>query len=162
MTDEELIAAFEMTELPAERFSHDAHVRVAWWYLQHSPLPEAIARFSAALKRFADAKNAHGKYHETITVAYMLVIAERLDGARELSWTEFAAANPDLLARHPSVLAAYYSDALLSSDRARRAFVMPDQVKGGSPPRLGGSQVRGAASETGSSSGSTSPRRIVR
>ena len=48
---------------------------------------------------------------------------------RRLPWSEFAAANPDLLARRPSVLATYYSEALLSSDRARRAFVMPDRVE---------------------------------
>lgn len=129
MTDEQLVALFESTELPADHFTHGNHVRVAWWYLRHAPLPEALARFSAALQRFAAAKGAHGKYHETITVAYVLVIAERLDGARGLSWTEFAAANPDLLARHPSVLASYYSDALLASDRARRAFVMPDRSR---------------------------------
>ena len=130
MTDEELVAAFESTKLPAEQFSHEAHVRVAWCYLRHAPLPQALAHFSAALQRFADAKGAHGKYHETVTVAYMLVIADRLDGARDLPWTEFAAANPDLLARRPSVLATYYSEALLSSDRARRAFVMPDRLEG--------------------------------
>jgi hypothetical protein len=128
MTDEELIAAFESTELPAEQFSHATHVRVAWWYLCHSPLPDALARFSQALRRFAESKGVPGKYHETITVAYMLLIAERLDGARELSWPQFAAANPDLLVRQPSVLARYYSDARLASDRARRVFVMPDRL----------------------------------
>lgn len=128
MTDEQLVAAFESTELPADHFTHVNHVRVAWWYLRHSPLPHALARFVAALQGFARAKGAHGKYHETITVAYMLVIAERIDGARELSWPEFAAANPDLLARTPSILGSYYSDALLSSDRARRSFVMPDRA----------------------------------
>jgi hypothetical protein len=128
MTDDELIAAFESTELPADQFSHGAHVRVAWWYLRTSPLPEALTRFSQALKRFAASKGAPGKYHETITVAYMLLIAERLDRAGQLTWPEFAAANPDLLTRHPSVLATYYSEAILASDRARQVFVMPDRL----------------------------------
>ena len=52
MTDEELIAAFESTALPAEQFSHATHVRVAWWYLRQSPLPTALGRFTAALRRF--------------------------------------------------------------------------------------------------------------
>lgn len=90
--------------------------------------------FSQALKRFAGSKGAAGKYHETITVAYMLLIAERLDGARQLTWSEFAAANPDLLAWYPSVLATYYSEALVASDRARRVFVMPDRL-GAEPDR---------------------------
>ena len=64
---------------------------------------------------------------ETITVAYMLLIAERLDGARHLTWAEFAHRNGDLLERQPSILARYYTEATLASDRARRVFVMPDR-----------------------------------
>ena len=127
MTDDELIAAFESTELPAEQFSHEAHVRVAWWYLRATPVPDALARFATGLRRFAHAKGAPDKYHETITVAYMLLIRDRLDGARHLDWPQFASANPDLLSRAPSVLSQYYSDALLASDRARADFVLPDR-----------------------------------
>jgi hypothetical protein len=57
----------------------------------------------------------------------MLLIAERLDGARHLTWTEFAHRNGDLLERQPSILARYYTEATLASDRARRVFVMPDR-----------------------------------
>ena len=124
MTDDELVAAFEATELPGDQFSHEAHVRVAWWYLRTAPLPEALLRFSTALQRFAAANGAHGKYHETMTVAWMLIIADRMAAAPSLVWTEFAAANPDLLGR-PSVLLRYYREETLASDRARRGFVMP-------------------------------------
>jgi hypothetical protein len=132
MSDEELISAFESTDLPAGQFTHVAHVRVAWWYLRHAPLPEALLRFITALRRYATSLGEAGKYHETITIAYMLLIAERLDGAAHLAWPEFAARNPDLLVRTPSILSTYYSDAVLSSARARRSFVMPDK-RGHSP-----------------------------
>jgi hypothetical protein len=128
MTDAQLVAAFESTDLPAEQFTHTNHVRVAWWYLRQSSLPEALLRFSTALRRFAEAKGASGKYHETITVAYMLIIAERLAGERNGSWKQFAAENPDLLVRSPSPLAVFYSSETLTSERARRTFVMPDRV----------------------------------
>ena len=58
MTDDELIAAFETTELPAEQFSHEAHVLVAWWYLRTTALPEALKRSSTALRRFANSAGA--------------------------------------------------------------------------------------------------------
>src|SRR5690554_2120610 len=127
MSDDELVAAFESVTLPPGQFTHAAHVRVAWCYLRRHPLSEALARFSAALRCFAAVHGASGKYHETITVAYMLIIADRLAGREELSWPAFAAANPDLLRSTPSVLAAWYSDELLASNRARRGFVMPDR-----------------------------------
>ena len=91
---------------------------------------EALPRFSAALKRFATAKEAAGKYHETITVAFMLLIADRLHRNRGTNWSQFAAANPDLFA-HPSPLATFYSDTLLTSDRARETFLFPDKPSAG-------------------------------
>ena len=40
-------------------------------------MPGALGEFSTAIKRFADAKGATGLYHETITWAFLLLIAER-------------------------------------------------------------------------------------
>lgn len=127
MTDDELLHRLESTDLPADAFSHREHVHAAWCYLKRAPLPEAMSAFIAALTRFAAAKGAHGLYHETVTVAWMLVIAERLADAPDLSWEAFAARYPELF-RKPSLLRDYYSDALLQSPRARRGFVMPDRV----------------------------------
>ena len=124
MTDEELMQAFESGTL--DEFPHALHVRVAWCYLRRDPILAALPRFRAALQRFAAGKGSPGRYHETITVAYMLLIAERLGSARELPWEAFAARNPDLLQRQPSALTAFYPEALLASPRARDVFVLPD------------------------------------
>src|SRR3954464_12518771 len=123
MTEDELLRAFESCEL--EEFPHESHVRVAWGYLQRDPILLALPRFRAALQRFAASKGMMERYHETITVAFMLVIAERMGGARDASWPEFAARNPDLLRRQPSVLSQFYSEELLASARARDTFVLP-------------------------------------
>ena len=67
LTDDEFVQAFETASLPASEFNHAAHVRAGWWYLRHHPIGEAIDRFSRALRAFADANGASGKYHETVT-----------------------------------------------------------------------------------------------
>jgi hypothetical protein len=126
MTDEELVRAFEAATLSGDAFPHEAHVRVAWYYLQRHPILMALVRFREALQRFAAAQGKSGRYHETITVAYMLLVADRLDGSRDLPWPAFAERHADLLARTPSVLSRFYSDEILTSDRARAVFVMPD------------------------------------
>jgi len=131
--DDALLDGFENGTIPAGEFHHAEHVRVAWMYLRRHPLPDALARFIAGLKRFAAGHGVPGLYHETITIAFVLVIAERLDDAPDASWSDFAAKNTDLLAWKPSVLAKYYSDETLASERARRSFVMPDRVE--RPPR---------------------------
>jgi len=128
MTDEEFVHAFEAATLPADQFTHAVHVRVAWWYLRHYTLGEALTRFTAALKHFAAHHGATGLYHETITVAYVLLIAERLAATRDLSWPDFSAAYPELLARRPSLLDRYYDEATLKSPQARQRFVMPVRV----------------------------------
>ena len=125
MTDEELVKAFESTELPASAFPHAAHVRVAWWYLRSAPFHVALARFAAALQAFAAAKGASHKYHETITVAWMALVAERLARTPDLAWDGFAAAHPELFQR-PSHVTQLYSEARLASDDARCTFVLPD------------------------------------
>ena len=130
MDDENLIRLFEAGEVPPGGFHHRDHVRVAWWYLRESPLPEALARFVAGLRRFADAQGKPDLYHATITTAYVLLIAERLDdGDRELDWDDFARRNPDLLTWRPSILARYYREETLASARAKRIFVMPDRLE---------------------------------
>ena len=124
-----MIRTFERGEAPAGGFHHADHVRVAWWYLRTHPLAEALVRFTTALRAFAKAQGKPDLYHETITVAFMLVIAERLansDG--DASWSEFAARQADLLAWKPSVLDRYYTPETLWSERARRGFVMPDRL----------------------------------
>jgi hypothetical protein len=129
MTDNELMRAFEAGKVPEGGFHHEQHVRVAWNYLMAHPLPEAMARFCAALKGFAHAQGAPDLYHETITVSFVLLINERL--ARDeapASWAGFAAANPDLLSWKPSVLDRYYTRDTLDSAHARRVFVMPDRL----------------------------------
>jgi len=127
LTDDELLRAFESREVPADGFHHAQHVRVAWCYLRRHPLPDALGRFRDGLRAFAAAQGSPERYHETITTAYVLLIAAALDeGGRPMSWDEFAAAYPDLLSWTPSILTRYYTETTLWSPEARRTFVAPD------------------------------------
>jgi hypothetical protein len=129
MTDNEFMARFEDGTLPIEGFHHADHVRMAFLYLAKYPPLEALQHFSCALVRFAAAHGKTGVYNETITWAYLLIIRERLArNARPQSWTEFAAANPDLLHWKDSVLKKYYREETLTSDLAKTTFLFPDRA----------------------------------
>ena len=123
---EELFNRFVDTTLPSDQFHHRQHVQVAWMFIQKYGMPQALAEFSTAIKRFADAKGATGLYHETITWAFLLLIAERQAKCGAETWEAFAAANADLLVWKPSILERYYSSEVLKSDLARRVFLFPD------------------------------------
>ena len=124
----ELFNRFVDTTLPAGEFHHEQHVHVAWLFIQKFGMPAALGEFAAAIKRFADAKGATGLYHETITWAFLLIIAERQARTNARNWEEFAAAHPDLLVWKPSILERYYSSEILKSDLARKVFLFPDRA----------------------------------
>ncbi|HKM85650.1 MAG TPA: hypothetical protein VJW96_05540 [Terriglobales bacterium] len=124
----DLIEEFEQGHAPAG-FHHADHVRVAFAYVAQYPFLEAVARFSAALKRFAAAQGKPQLYHETITWAYLILIRERRARAgRAQTWEEFAERNADLLVWKGGVLRTLYRQETLDSDLARQTFVLPDQV----------------------------------
>jgi hypothetical protein len=124
-----LLDAFVDTTLPSDQFHHQQHVEVAWWFLRKYGMPAALGEFTAAIKRFADAKGAAGLYHETITWAFLLLIAERQAKCGAACWDDFATANPDLLVWKPSILERYYSSETLKSELARTVFLFPDRTQ---------------------------------
>lgn len=128
--DHQELRAFERGELDPASFHHRDHVRIAWRLLRSRPLLEALDRFAGGLRRFASATGKPELYHETITWSYLLLIHERLARASDAErdgWDAFAAANPDLFAWKPGILERYYLPATLSSELARRTFVLPDR-----------------------------------
>lgn len=125
-----LIEQFEQGRVPGG-FHHADHVRVAFAYVAHYPFLEAIAKFCAALQRFAIAQGRPKLYHETITWAYLILIRERRARANcAQTWEEFAEANPDLLRWKGGVLTSLYRQETLDSPLAREIFVLPDRVSG--------------------------------
>ena len=128
LADADLLKGFEDASLTDDAFHHREHVRVAWMFVRRHGMPAAIGEYSAALKRFAAAKGKPSLYHETITWAYLLLIAERLSVKPTDSWMQFAGDNSDLLTWKPSILDRYYTAETLWSDRARERFVMPDRI----------------------------------
>lgn len=126
MTDDEFLAALEGGALPAGSFDHTAHVRAAYLYLERRGFIDGMAAFRASLLGYATRHGAAGKYHETITVAFLAVIHERLHGERAgEGWPEFAARNPDLFAR--DFLQRYYRRETLASPLARAIFVLEER-----------------------------------
>jgi hypothetical protein len=129
VSDADLLEHFEAGREPPGGFHHREHVQAAWAILRREPLPAAIDRFRGALRRYAKAQGASRIYHETVTVAFLLLIHERMARGRvTASFARFAAKNPDLFAGRPSVLEAYYQPATLKSPLARRVFLMPDRL----------------------------------
>ena len=120
------IEQFESLDIDPAGFDHEAHVYVAWSYLQICDLLEAIRRYRETLIRLTRTLGVPGKYHETMTWFYLLAVAERATGDQAADWALFRASNPDLFRRNPSLIRRFYSEGRLASELARAQFVLPD------------------------------------
>ena len=127
LTDDALLEAFETATISAKDFHHREHVRVVWKLITTVGPDAARERFVAALIRLANAHGADQLYHETLTRAWVELIAE---GAHRFpaasSSFEFLESCPELLDR--SILGRHYSPELLASDSARKSWVEPDRL----------------------------------
>jgi hypothetical protein len=125
MTRYELLQRFEAGEIDPATFDHRAHIVTAFGLLQQAPYLEAVARYVKGIKQLTIAAGVPHKFNLTITIAFLSLIAERLEDAPSESAEDFLARNPDLLAR--DLLARWYEPQRLSSEIAKRIFLMPQR-----------------------------------
>lgn len=95
---------------------------MAFEMLRRLSFLETALHFSEALRRMAARGGRPEAYHETITIAFLSLVSERMGDVADFE--QFAALNPDLLDKR--VLARWYRPERLASDRARRTFVLPE------------------------------------
>ena len=127
-SDGDVLAAFESGSLDPARFSHREHLSVAWKYLQRDGFPEGALNFRRHLQAYVTKVGAAGKYHETITWAYLVLLNEELS-LRSPSGETFDAMiqrRPDLLDHRGGAISRCYSKAQLDLPEARRVFLLPD------------------------------------
>jgi hypothetical protein len=143
VTDDDFLAAFERCRLARKDWTHEAHVRMAWLYLTRVPADEDVFdRVRSGIKKLNTAfvrrqqmsckvpprkeSDPHGLdgYHETITVAFVTVIASRVMPGEDFA--AFRDRNPDLFDRKFPALLKHYSPERLYSAPARAEFIEPD------------------------------------
>ncbi len=119
----DLLADFEAGRIDPAAFRHRDHVRVSYELLERHPFPEALLHLARGLRRLAAKAGRPEIYHETITAAFLALIAERRLRGSYGSWEEFATRNPDLFRK--KLLDEIYEPAVLASPVARATFVLP-------------------------------------
>jgi hypothetical protein len=105
-------------------FGHREHLELAWTYLRLHQIEEAERVMIAAIRHIARRHGAEGKYHETITRAWLRFVAVHMQRWGAPNFEAFIERNPDLLDR--KLLEHFYSRELIFSAPARAAWVDPD------------------------------------
>jgi len=125
MTDADFVAAFENCELPKDEFHHRNPLRLAWLYLRREPYDAAVRLMESSIRRFAAHHGALDKYHHTITLLWMRLVAVAAADDHHATFDGFMTAHEDLLDK--GVPAHFYSADRLSSAAARTGWLDPDR-----------------------------------
>jgi len=121
LSDDEFLEAFHTCRLEIAEFRHADHLRLAWIHLHRESFDEALRQVREGVQKFAIKHKVPHLYHETITVAWMRLLATH----HEASFEEFIAVNGAWLGK--DLLHRFWSPEVLMSDEARRAWLPPDR-----------------------------------
>jgi len=133
-----LAARFVAAAIPRGEWTHEAHLIVGAWHVDQFGADAALARLREGIRRLNEANGVAntptGGYHETITAAYVRLLAAALaaDAAAPFA-TRISAVLASPLADR-AALARHYSPELLMSPRARAEVVAPDREPLPDPP----------------------------
>lgn len=117
------LARFLRGEVAAAQFPHREHVRMAFEMLRRHDFAETTLQFSRVLRAMAQQAGRPEAFHQTVTIAFLSLIAERMEGDHQ-DFEAFARHNPELLEK--GVLRRWYRPERLASERARRTFLLPE------------------------------------
>lgn len=114
-------------EVEPRGFSHREHLRMAFELLALRDFASAVADYSHALRALLARAGKPAAFHQTITIAWLSLVAERRERFAQTSFERFSALNSDLL--ESSLLNRWYAAEQLDCELARRIFVLPAQQR---------------------------------
>ena len=126
---DEFLAAFEAAELPRARWTHGAHLLTGACYVHVLGEAAAIDKMRHCVVRHNEsvgtANTDTSGYHETITVAWIKLLAELLRKSGPMDRAAFAALAVDRFEADRKILSRYYSFDLIRSVEARKNWIAP-------------------------------------
>lgn len=117
----------EQCLFPISDFDHKAHIRLAYLYLTQYGVEDAVIKVREVLFNLLKHNDIEplGKYHETLTKAWLLVVNHFINKPEKCATAdEFIEHNPVLL--DTTIMMTHYKEETLFSARARAEFIEPD------------------------------------
>jgi hypothetical protein len=121
LSDEEFLEAFHSCRLLNSEFHHADHLRLAWLHLHSEPVETALVKIREGIQNFAAHHGAPQLYHETITTAWVRLLATH----HEASFNEFLRENEARLSI--GLLHRFWTPQVLAGPEARARWVPPDR-----------------------------------
>jgi len=126
LNDEELLRGFEGCRLAPGSFHHGDHVRLAWICVRRFGALGAEEFLIRGIRKMADNAGVSQKFLHTTTVAWVRLVAARLETIEgDLKFEDWITRWPELL--NKNYLNEYYSAETLASQEARSGWIEPDR-----------------------------------
>jgi hypothetical protein len=118
------LESFLAGEIRPEDFRHADHVRAGHELLARHEFLDAAAIYSRVLREMTARAGKPEAFHLTVTLAFLSLIAERMEAQGHSCFEDFARTNPDLMDK--ALLSRWYRPERLNAVAARRGFLLPD------------------------------------
>lgn len=132
LSDEEFLRQFEDRSLPFHKWTHRAHVKVAYLYLRHHSFEAALKKIRANIKAYNGVNNVPEEqfsgYNETTTQTFLRLVRATMDAYEGI----FPSANADAFCdTHPQLRTKHLMRLFFTPERrqhpdAKEQFVTPD------------------------------------
>ncbi len=126
LNDNEFEQQFRDCQLPPILFTHEAHLRLAFIHIQKYGEEKAIENIRTQLKKYVVYAGEPGKYHDTVTVNSIKIMAQQMATSTFSNFKEFIQKNPALLSDFKYEMNKGYSFDVFQSQEARKQYIAPD------------------------------------
>jgi hypothetical protein len=131
---ESFINDFENARLSKKRWTHQAHLIAAYWYINKLGFYDGLHTIRERIKRHNESVGTQNTdtsgYHETLTCLYMAAVSQHAVSYSDLSFERSLALLLDSQISDKAWPLSLYSNERLFSARARREWVEPDMQPG--------------------------------
>ena len=126
LTDQEFEKRFVNCNLDPAIFTHEAHLRLAWLYLQKYGVEKTEGLIQDQLKKYVTSLGANDKYHATLTVAAIKAVHHFLSRSTTDNFRDFIAECPRLKTNFKELIGSHYGFDIYKSEEARLNYLEPD------------------------------------
>lgn len=128
LSDAEFEQQFKNCELNSNDFTHEAHLRLAWIYINKYGIENAIKAILIQLKNFVEFAGAEDKFNTTLTVAATKAVHHFMLKSKATHFKGFITESPRLKYNFKELMACHYGFDIFNSTKAKHAYLKPDLI----------------------------------
>ena len=119
-------AAFKNCTLDPELFNHEAHLRLAWIYIDKYGVDTAIENICTQLKDYVKHLGAESKYNATVTIAAIRAVYHFKLKSASNNFRDLIKEFPRLKYSFKALLECHYKTDIFNSEVAKKTYLEPE------------------------------------